>query len=416
MSKKVMTRKRGNWWSYRFEGATVDGKRQWITRSGFHTKKEAYDAGIAAYQEYQSSGLKLTPTELSVADFMDYWLKEYCEVNLKETTVLNYRKKVKNIIKPHIGKYRLRSIQTATIQKMIYDLFQSGYARNTLTVVKGILTKSFAYAKANHFIKDNPMCEVELPRSTAKPNVKSRRKERSYIPKERIAEIFQRFLEGSSTYLPLLLGYRCGLRLGEAYALQWKDIDFQKKTLTVQRQIQYVEKKIDTFQKSVLYFSEPKYNSFRTIQLDSETLGVLERLKSQQKSNREEYAEFYCRYFETPERTAASDPEPHILNTDGIGEEIFFLNVNADGSYIRPRTMQHASYVIHTELDFPEFDFHSLRHTHCTELLEAGFSPKAVQMRLGHKDIKTTLNIYEHITQSQEDKAAMILEDMYSSD
>ena len=78
--------------------------------------------------------------------------------------------------------------------------------------------------------------------------------------------------------------------------------------------------------------------------------------------------------------------------------------------------MQHASYVIHTELDFPEFDFHSLRHTHCTELLEAGFSPKAVQMRLGHKDIKTTLNIYEHITQSQEDKAAMILEDMYSSD
>ena len=136
MSKKVMTRKRGNWWSYRFEGATVDGKRQWITRSGFHTKKEAYDAGIAAYQEYQSSGLKLTPTELSVADFMDYWLKEYCEVNLKETTVLNYRKKVKNIIKPHIGKYRLRSIQTATIQKMIYDLFQSGYARNTLTVGK----------------------------------------------------------------------------------------------------------------------------------------------------------------------------------------------------------------------------------------------------------------------------------------
>lgn len=358
----------------------------------------------------------MTPTELSVADFLDYWIKEYCEVNLKKTTVLNYRKKVKNLIKPRIGKYRLRSIQTSVIQNMIYDLFQNGYARNTLAVVKGILTKSFAYAKANHFIKENPIYEVELSRSTANPAVKSRKKDRSYISKECIKEIFQRFPEGSSTHLPLLLGHRCGLRLGEAYALQWKDIDFQKKTLTVQRQIQYVENKADASQKSILYFAEPKYNSFRTIQLDSETLVVLARLKKQQEQNKEEYAEFYHHYFETPERTVPEDQEPHILNTNGIGNEIFLLNVNPDGSYVRPRTMQHTSHVIHTELALPEFDFHSLRHTHCTELLEACVSPKAVQIRLGHKDIKTTLNIYEHITQSQESKTASILENLYSAD
>ena len=76
--------------------------------------------------------------------------------------------------------------------------------------------------------------------------------------------------------------------------------------------------------------------------------------------------------------------------------------------------MQHTAHVIHTELDMPSFDYHSLRHTHCTELLEAGVPPKAVQLRLGHKDIKTTLNIYEHITQTQEDKTASILEELYS--
>lgn len=414
MAGKVLTRKRGNWWSYRFEGAAVDGKRQWITQSHFPSQEDAYVAGIAAYQEYQNSGLKLTPTELSVSDFLDYWIKEYCVVNLKNTTVVNYQKKIKNIIKPYIGKYRLRSIQTTTIQKMIYDLFQNGYARNTLTVVKGILTKSFSYAKANHFIKENPMYEVELPRSTAKPNVQSRKKERNYIPKDCMEKIFQRFPEGSSTYIPLLLGYRCGLRLSEVYALQWEDVDFQRRTITVQRQIQYIENKTDTDKKSMLYFTEPKYNSFRTIQLDSETLAVLRRAKEQQERNRETYQEFYKRYYETPERTAPDDPEPHMLNTEGIGKEIFFVNVNEDGGYIRPRTMQHTAHVIHTELSMPAFDYHSLRHTHCTELLEAGVPPKAVQLRLGHKDIKTTLNIYEHITQTQEDKTASILEELYS--
>ena len=317
MAGKVLTRKRGNWWSYRFEGAAVDGKRQWITQSHFPSQEEAYAAGIAAYQEYQNSGLKLTPTELSVSDFLDYWIKEYCVVNLKNTTVVNYQKKIKNIIKPYIGKYRLRSIQTTTIQKMIYDLFQNGYARNTLTVVKGILTKSFSYAKANHFIKENPMYEVELPRSTAKPNVQSRKKERNYIPKDCMEKIFQRFPEGSSTHIPLLLGYRCGLRLSEVYALQWEDVDFQRRTITVQRQIQYIENKAGTDKKSMLYFTEPKYNSFRTIQLDSETLAVLRRAKEQQEHNRETYQEFYKRYYETPERTAPDDPEPHMLNTEG---------------------------------------------------------------------------------------------------
>lgn len=60
---------------------------------------------------------------------------------------------------------------------MIYALFQSGYARNTLTVVKGFLQNHFHLQKRIILLK-NPMYEVELPRSTAKPNIKSRKKER----------------------------------------------------------------------------------------------------------------------------------------------------------------------------------------------------------------------------------------------
>ena len=61
MASKVSTRKRGKKYEYRFESASVGGKRQWISRGGFDTAGEAYAAGMTAWQEYRSSGLKFTP-------------------------------------------------------------------------------------------------------------------------------------------------------------------------------------------------------------------------------------------------------------------------------------------------------------------------------------------------------------------
>lgn len=413
MAGKVLTRRRKNRageytsWEYRFQSASVDGKRQWITRAGFQTEQEAYAAGVVAYQEYQNSGVRFTPSEISVSDFLDYWLKEYCETNLKETTVLNYQKKLKNLIKPAIGKYQLSKISSITLQKMLNQLFNDGYSRNTLAVVKGILTNSFQYAKNQKFIKENPMYDVSLPRTNAVPAKPSRKRNRSFISSDDVKRILERFPEGHPVHIPLILGYRCGLRHGEAYALQWRDIDFDAKTLTVSRQIQYREKELDIDKRSVMYFSNPKYNSIRTIQLDDMTLALLIRTKHKQDKDKLSCEEFYVRYYE--------EPHTRILNTTGSGEEVEFVNRYENGEVVRPRTMQHASYIIHNSLAIPTFDYHSLRHTHCTELIEAGVSPKSVQVRLGHKDIKTTLNIYEHVTQHMEEQTREALNQMYSS-
>lgn len=56
------------------------------------------------------------------------------------------------------------------------------------------------------------------------------------------------------------------------------------------------------------------------------------------------------------------------------------------------------------------FDFHSLRHTHATMLLEAGANPKDVQVRLGHRNIGMTLQIYTHITEKMTEQTMSILE------
>ena len=73
--------------------------------------------------------------------------------------------------------------------------------------------------------------------------------------------------------------------------------------------------------------------------------------------------------------------------------------------------MQHTSSVIHRT--FPEFDFYSLRHTHCTMLIENNIPLKYIQERLGHKNIKVTMDIYNHITESQKVTGKEMIDNMF---
>lgn len=90
------------------------------------------------------------------------------------------------------------------------------------------------------------------------------------------------------------------------------------------------------------------------------------------------------------------------------------IMVRPDGNLIAPRIMQHASGVIHQQLHFPEFDFHSLRHTHTSVLLAAGAPLKYVQCRLGHKRPDVTLKIYQHMTETIEEEGKAVLDGAFN--
>lgn len=75
--------------------------------------------------------------------------------------------------------------------------------------------------------------------------------------------------------------------------------------------------------------------------------------------------------------------------------------------------MQHTSQVIHKELDYSEFDFHSLRHTHATMLAENDAPPKYLQEQLGHKDLQVTMKYYLHLTDQMSSKGTKVLKSMY---
>ena len=82
----VTVQERGEVYQYKFEIASIDGKRKFKNKSGFATKSEAKQAGIIAYNEYLNTGHSFKPKTMSYSDYLDYWMKEHCEINLKYHT------------------------------------------------------------------------------------------------------------------------------------------------------------------------------------------------------------------------------------------------------------------------------------------------------------------------------------------
>ncbi|WP_312939740.1 site-specific integrase [Oscillibacter sp.] len=399
---ELRLKRRGERWQYSFEGARIGNKRKIISKSGFRTKGAASAAGTKAMNEYNQSGASFTPSALSVSDYLDLWMERYCKINCKPETYANYEKKIRLHIKPAIGKYYLAALTPEAVQKLINDKFNAGYSRNTLAVLKGILTGSLAYAvQPLRYLQVSPAQYVRLPSTRAVAAVRTRSAPHVYIPPEQMERIFARFPEGSSSYLPLLLGYKCGLRIGEAFGLTWDCIDLNAKTLTVSKQMLWHEKDEKAGAPGYWYFTAPKYNSVRTIEISADVAAALKREKARQNAAPALYEELYVRSYRD---------QNDRLNTAGDGAEVQLVMRRMDGTYINSRTMQHVSRVATQELGFQKFDYHSLRHTHATILAEKGASPKYVQHRLGHKNIQVTMQIYQHLTEKMSEDGAALLE------
>lgn len=400
---ELFVHKRGSKWEYRFEVASVDGKRKFVQKSGFVTKKEAVAAGTDAMNTYNSTGKSFQPSDIGFADFILEWL-EAVKLNIKPTTYTQYQKRIKNHIIPSLGKYKLKSLTTPMLQKLINDMYNNEYSRNSLSNIKGILSSSLDYAvEPMHYISSNPMDYVKLP-STRVQTVKTRQSPHVFIPQEDIEKIFGRFPEGTTAHIPIMLGYKCGLRLGEAFGIFWEDIDLENKTISINRQVQWKEKdKSDPSSQSYWYFTAPKYDSYRTISIDDELCKLLKREKAKQEKAKNYYDDLYVHNY-------CNDIQR--LNQDKDGNEIHLLCVEECGKFTQPRIMQHASYII-KNLGV-KFDFHSLRHTHCSMLLSAGAKPKYVQERLGHKNIQVTMQIYQHLTDEMQSQGDDILNSIYN--
>lgn len=221
-------RKRGNRWYYYFDLGMVDGKRKKIERpaEGAQTKAEAESVLRRKTLEYENTGTVFKPSEMTLHDFLMFWQIEYVQLRLKPNTQENYRITIKNHILPHIGKYKLKSLTPHVLQKFMNLKVREGLARQTISIIQGILNKSLKQAVYPYkYINENLMHYVELLKEKDRKSTKDDLKIQS---KENLRLLNEKVNEDHPFYLPFHIGFHCGVRVGELCGLEWKHINSMK--------------------------------------------------------------------------------------------------------------------------------------------------------------------------------------------
>lgn len=370
---QVTAMKRGSTWQYRFEGAMIDGKRKRYTKGGFRTKAEALEAGNKAKAEYDNTGVMVMSSNMSLSDYMDYWLEHHVKGHLSHETYIVYEVCTRVHIKPTIGNYRLSSISAAVVQKWVDDNL-SKLSESSMKSYFACLSGALKYAvHPLQYLKVNPCSYVRLPKIAKEENWKDRVE---YVLSSDDWKSVQQYLKDTDWLFPIQLMYHTGMRVGECCALDLtNDVDFKTHKLTIRRQMRKEDGK--------WIFKAPKYNSIRTIYMGATLEKLIRQFIAKTKENSFKYGEYY-QHAVTP--------------------------CHEDGSIITPRQLDGLTLRIRKNTGLEYFHMHSLRHTHGTMLAQQGASPKTIMERLGHKDIKMTMERYVTNTEAMQEEAARLFE------
>lgn len=364
-------------WEYRIRYKDrIQNKYREKSKGGFKTKKEAQLAAAQAELEIDQYGFSENGNEL-VSQYFPQWLEIYKKPHVKPITYTVQERNVRLNILPRWGNYKLKEITRIEYQKWINEL-RGHYSEGTVRRIHSIFSSALSDAVHEfRILRENPAVKISVPKDNDDD------KKVKYFTVEQLETFLEevkkpvkneKYQISIQYYVLFTLLARTGLRIGEALALTWDDINFEEKTLSVNKTLVYPLN-------STPYLSTPKSKgSIRTIKLDDQTIKVLKR----QKINRNEIYLKYRNY---------KRPETNI---------IFHQH---EGRWLRTNVVREYFKEICKRANLPILSPHALRHSHAVHLLEAGANIKYVSERLGHASIKTTADIYLHITKKIEDDA-----------
>lgn len=294
---------------------------------------------------------------------VDYWFEYWISVKektVRPNTVRNYKERYRKNIKNVIGKKLLTEVKPLHCQLIFTNMADEGYRTSTLYQTRITLYNMLEFAKENDIIIHNP-CKKSVKSDMGKPSEK----------KEALSvDIQKQFLEkakGQSYENQFRFILQTGLRTGELVGLKWKDVDFEEKTLKIERSMEY------RYTTGVWQVGEPKSKSgYRTIPLTDEAIRIL---KSQKAKNQN------IKYI-----------------PDEWAEQVFLCR---KGEPVKNSTYDTALFKICDKANIKRFSMHVLRHTFATRCIEGGMLPKTLQKILGHSNIGITMNLYVHITEEE---------------
>ena len=383
---QVRTRKRGKTYSYIFEAGKVDGKRKVVEKGGYPTKAEAYKAGVAAFNDHLHGNIGITSESITLKDFMTNWLNNVVSLNVKANSMQTYQWLFNKQIIPHLGELKVQDLTPATLDDWLRRLQKKGLSYNTISATHTLIHHALNYAVyPAKLISANPADYIKVPKNAPRNVVK-----RHIITPEQFNALLEKYPFGTPHYIPLLILYHTGMRLGEVLGLSWADIDFAAKKITLRQQIRHLTNK------GYFFTTLKTESSNRYILIDVYLLGELKRWQSQQAANEKQFGDSYVYIYREEdghiERRSKGLPAP-------VGEKVALVCTRDNGQMI-------LSGAFSNLLQKENLNAHSFRHTHATQLIEVGVSAKAVAGRLGHSNTSITQNLYTHNTLKLQEEAA----------
>ena len=332
-------------WLIQYRYTDWQGKRRKSTKRGFATKREA--------EEWLRNFLITKKADFDMK-FEDFW-KMYCadmETRLREHTMRTKKYIVELKILPYFGNKRVNDITAADIRQWQNELIKMGYSPTYLKTINNQLNAIFNYAVRYYDLKSNPCAK-------AGSMGKSKAEEMDFWTGEEFRKFIDSVMNKRLSYMAFMTLYWTGMRLGELLALNPKDVDLEKRTISITKSYQRLGKKdVITPPKT------PKSKRVITI----------------------------------PEFLAA-DIKDYMDSLYDLQEDDRLFPIT---KYYLEHEMQRGI----KESGVKRIRVHDLRHSHASMLIELGFSPLEIANRLGHEKVETTLNTYAHLYPNKQTKLA----------
>ncbi len=333
-------------WYCSFYYTDSSGKRKKKKKEGFKTKREAEQWE----REFLTSST--ASTEITINALYSLYIEDK-KKRIRPSSLSSLNIDFQAHILPHFGNMPVNKITPIDIKNWQNELLakkkrvdaNATLSPKYINQQKNHLSALFNYAVKLYGLEKNPCKLVDALKITSKPKIDIWTEEQ-----------FTHFLDGINrrdNVLPYLILFYGGLRIGELLALTWGDIDFENKTICIDKSIQ----RIGEWGNSTMV-GAPKTNSgYRTIKMPDKVFEELEYYKTRYYNPKEEYAIFL----------------------KDMGWYRYILDSTAKKQGLEPIRL------------------HDLRHSHVSHLIHLGVNPVAISKRVGHENVSITLDTYSHL-------------------
>jgi len=364
-------KKRSCWMGYIATGLTVNGNRQrrsvrGVSEQEARRKLRQIEAEIVLGKPVMDGSIRL-------GRFLEEWLTTTIEPNcLSVNTAASYRGIVERHLIPSLGSKRLRDLTVIDVDHLLHHKYEAGLSGSTVQRIRMVLVKALRHAERRDLVHRNVAALTDLRRTP-------RREGRSLSPEQ------ARRLLAASEHRPLgitvQLGLYLGLRPGEVLGLQWSDIEFLERTLTVRRSLKRENNR--------LRFGPPKTpGSIRTLKFSEPLATALNRHKSEQ------------------------DQQKKI--TGELWHELDLVVASEIGTPVDPSNSRRALNESCEAAGIGHWSPNELRHSFASLMSLTGAPMEEVADAMGHVDTRMTSQVYRHNLKSVVDVAESRLNALFA--